>query len=253
MQLRGRRPLLIAVSGIDGSGKTTLVEALRERLGERGYQVEIVWTRLEWTTLWDSSGQLERIAGLVNWLPSRKQPAPVASVPGEPSSSWLHPAPARTTASRLRRRSRLLTHAWSAVVAALHAQAQRKAVVPHLREGKVVICDRYTLDAAVALHRRYDTVRSLGPQVRLMQFLSPRPLLAWHLDIPAVVAAERKEDELAISDRQRENVLYRRERERLGARRLDAKRPVDELVEEVTREAEAALAGRQPQRLHSDV
>ncbi|MFL5827109.1 MAG: dTMP kinase [Thermoleophilaceae bacterium] len=242
-RLRARRPLLIAVSGIDGSGKSTLVEGLRERLGRNGYQVEVVWTRLEWTTLWESSGRLERIAALVNWLPARRRPAPAKSAPAEPSSAWLQPAPPRSAAAQLRRRSRLLTRAWASVVAAMHAQAQRNAVMPHLRDGKVVICDRYTLDAAVALHRRYDTVNSLGPQVRLMELLSPRPLLAWHLDVPAAVAAERKWDELGIDERQRENVLYRRERERLGARWLDASRPVDELVEQVTREVEAALAG----------
>ncbi|HEX8854612.1 MAG TPA: hypothetical protein VF752_03355, partial [Thermoleophilaceae bacterium] len=239
---RARPPALIAVSGIDGSGKTTLIDALRERLGEDGYKVEVVWTRLEWTTLWESSSRLERITALVDWVPARKETAPAAPEPAEPTSAWLEPAPARSAAAQLRRRSRLLTRAWAGVVATLHAQAQRKAVVPHLREGKVVICDRYTLDAAVALHRRYDSVRSLGLQVRLMQFLSPRPLLAWHLDLPVAVAAQRKEHELGIAERQRENVLYRRERERLGWSRLDAARPVDELVQQVTREAESALA-----------
>ncbi|TCK19477.1 thymidylate kinase [Thiogranum longum] len=38
-------PRIINVSGIDGSGKTTVVEWLAEKLGEQGYDVDVRWLR----------------------------------------------------------------------------------------------------------------------------------------------------------------------------------------------------------------
>ena len=37
--------MIIAVSGLDGAGKSTQIDCLRERLLNRGYQVKLVWAR----------------------------------------------------------------------------------------------------------------------------------------------------------------------------------------------------------------
>lgn len=238
---------LIVFSGIDGSGKSTQVNVLRERLEAAGWDTNVVWTRLEWTTLWESAKVLERITAPLNWLLGRRRPAP--QEPGAPvdAGTMFSPGPAATPAGELRRRSALLTHAWVFVVALMHARAQARTVRGALGPGKVVICDRYTLDAAAGLRRRYGEQHSFALQLRLLSLLSPRPLVAWHLDVPAAVAKARKDEGFSDEDLGSLVDLYRDERERLGWRRLDGARPSAELADEVWRVSEEAVgkpAGR---------
>ena len=77
--------------------------------------------------------------------------------------------------------------------------------------------------------------------MRLLELLSPRPLVAWHIDVPAAVAKDRKDEGFSDADLELIVELYRAERERLGWRRLDGERPAAELAEEVARACDAAL------------
>ena len=61
------------------------------------------------------------------------------------------------------------------------ARQLQLAVLPGLRAGEVVICDRYVLDAAVALRLR----RRLKWHTFLLRFLVPPPLRAYLIDSPA--------------------------------------------------------------------
>jgi thymidylate kinase len=117
---------------------------------------------------------------------------------------------------RLRRRSPLLAHASALVAALAHAAAVRRAVLPGLRAGEIVICDRYTLDASVLLRVLYGEQRRFRLQTAVLHLVTPRPRRAYLIDSPGPQAA-----------------LYREQCSVLGVRPLDGTRAREDLCAEV--------------------
>jgi thymidylate kinase len=227
---------VIAFSGLDGSGKTTQIEALRDSLDRLGFDVAIEWTRLEWTTLWEGASILDRIGTPVKKVLRLLTRAPVDA----PRQLEYGERPA-DTASALRERNPLLTGCWVLIVALLHAAAQRRAVQAQLRRGKVVICDRYTLDSAVHLRHRYGAQHRFRPQVRLMHLFSPRPIRSYLVDVPATVALSRKAEQFGLEELERQADLYRQESVTLGVRRLDGTHECEQLCAEIGYDVWSAL------------
>ena len=230
--LRRRRvdPLLISFSGLDGAGKSSQATALAETLQRLGLDAEIQWTRLEWTTLWENHW-LGVLAWPVRW---GLRVASGARSLGRSESGGGDQT--RFEAAAVRERSDLISQVWVTVVALAHAAAQRRATRRPLRRGTIVVCDRYTLDAAVQLRFLYGESRPYRFQIDLMARLSPRPARAYLVDVPAEVAYGRKAEQFSLTDLTRQAELYRVEADRLGVRRLDGGRPREELCEEVARD-----------------
>ena len=120
---------------------------------------------------------------------------------------------------------------------------QARAVAPHLWRGRVVICDRYTLDSKVHLRYAYGEERAFGFQAALIGHLSPRPDLAYLLDVSPETASTRKRD-YPLEENARRGNLYLEEAEGLGVRRLDGERPREEICAQLAREVWDFLAAR---------
>lgn len=227
---------VVSFSGLDGAGKSSQIEGLQRTLELLGFDVAVQWTRLEWTTLWENPW-----LGVLGW-PARTTLRLVSRMRGRrgAGASGGTAAP-QLEASAVREGSNVISQVWVAIVAFAHGQAQRRETREHLRGGKVVLCDRYTLDTAVHLRFRYGQQRNYGFQIGLVQRLSPRPLAAYLLDVPAATAHARKAEQYSLQDLERQADLYRQEHERLGVRRLDGELPREELCSEIATEVWRAL------------
>jgi thymidylate kinase len=172
--------------------------------------------------------------------PSRKRPADAAAprVAAEPAP-WGTDVPP-DAATLLRERSALLSHAWVSLVAIANAVAHQRAVLRHVARGRVVICDRYTLDSLVHVSTRFGEARSWRFERALVRALSPRPLKAYFLDVPAEIAWSRKqEDDPAWLERLAER--YRAEHASVGAERVDGAQPLEDVAAALAESAWRAL------------
>jgi thymidylate kinase len=226
-----RRGQLITFSGLDGAGKSSQAEALKDALEQLGWATSMQWVRLEWTTLWEN-----RWLGIIGW-PARASLGLLAGARRSPDGD----APPALTPTAVRERSGFVSNVWVTVVALAHASAQRGEVRSHLRRGVVVICDRYTLDAAAHLRFRYGERRPFRFQIGLVHRFSPRPLRAYFVDVPAETAYARKAEQYSLEELARQAQLYREEAPVLGVRKLDGRRPREELCAEIAEDVWRAL------------
>ena len=228
---RRRSGRLITFSGLDGAGKSSQAEALRNALEQLGWTTAMQWVRLEWTTLWEN-----RWLGVIGW-PARASLGLLAGVRRSPDGE----APPTLTPTAVRERSRFVSNVWVTVVAFAHASAQRREVRSHLRRGAIVICDRYTLDAAAHLRFRYGEQRPFRFPIGVVHRFSPRPLRSYFVDVPAETAYARKAEQYSLEELARQAQLYREEAPGLGVRKLDGQRPREELCAEIAEDVWRAL------------
>src|SRR5437763_737983 len=228
---RRRSGRLITFSGLDGAGKSSQAEALRNALEQLGWTTAMQWVRLEWTTLWEN-----RWLGVIGW-PARASLGLLADVRRSPDGE----APPTLTPTAVRERSRFVSNIWVTVVAFAHASAQRREVRSHLRRGEIVICVRYTLHAAAHLRFRYGEQRPFRLPIGVVHRFSPRPLRSYFVDVPAETAYARKAEQYSLEELARQAQLYREEAPGLGVRKLDGQRPREELCAEIAEDVWRAL------------
>lgn len=219
---RLRRRRVVALSGIDGSGKSTQARALAATLERLGHPSVVVWTPLA-SDAWLArlAGPVKRLLGLV--------PALGSGTAGEPEPRGVVPNPG----SRLRERSGAVNAGWSTLVAVANALAHARLVAGHASAGRVVIFDRYVLDSLVRLRFLYGEAQSFRLQRALVRRLSPKPLAAFFLDVEEETSLARKDDRWTRAELAAQVLLYREEHEAAGVARLDGARPPDELAAEV--------------------
>lgn len=242
LRLRSQRPLLIALDGIDGSGKSAQAALLAQALEGAALRHRVVWTR------GGSSPLLRPLLAL------GKRLAKGTSAPHAPASSAPSPQPSvpnpQSLAIRETERARLFQRplvrcAWPWLIALeLSASFLARVGWPLLR-GEVVVADRYVLTALIELAARLgrpDIART--PAARLLRRLAPQPGCSYWLDVPVAAALARKADDESAPFLAQQAALSPALAAELGAARWDAAQSLaalsDRLVTEALRSYEDA-------------
>lgn len=232
---RPRRGAIIALSGLDGVGKSTQTGVLRESLEALGYEPKVVWTPI------GQSDALRRFARTAKHALSRLPVGPLAGARGEAAESHIlsrtEPGAPEFGLSR-----RLASHGWATVTAVANAIAFRRAARGTRVRGRIVIFDRYVLDTVVDLRFRYAPQGRLPFQEALVRAISPAAARAYFLDLSPEVAHRRKPDWSPDQTRLRAG-LYDRARSELRVRRLDASGSAETISQEILRDVLDSLAG----------
>lgn len=164
-----KRPLLISFSGLDGAGKSTQIENLRERLEAAGLKVKLL-------TFWDDVVVLTRYReGFVHTVYGSEKGV---GAPNKP----------------VNRRDKNV-RAWYLTIARhalylLDAMHLRKIVRDAMRSGNdVVMLDRYVYDELANLPLEQPMTQKF---VRFIEKMAPLPDLAYLLDADPEAAHKRK-------------------------------------------------------------
>jgi thymidylate kinase len=214
-----QRPMLVTLSGIDGAGKTAQAELLLKAFGECDLDARRVWSR------GGSSRLTDAVIGLVRPF-----------LPKKDLDTQSETRDAKTKRKGVWLQNPLLRFGWLSLVVFDLLVSYWARVLPHLLQGRVVVGDRYTYDALVELVTLTGR-RSLlfSAAARLLMTLSPRPQLAYFLDVPVDEASARKPEELP-SLLVRQSVLFRDMASAWSLRVVDAGADLDEVSDQLVRE-----------------
>lgn len=177
LHIQSQDQFLVALSGTDGSGKSTHAEALSAAFDGCHIKNRIVWSRGGSSPFTDHALRLAR-----RFVRRGSHPNGASG-----------PAPEATLARRrAAMRSPLLGTGWTLLVAGDLWWRYFRSVGLPLLKGDVVICDRYVYDALVELSAYADQPDPLHSRAgRLLMALSPKPDVAFWLDVAPESAAAR--------------------------------------------------------------
>ena len=207
-----RKPKVLALSGIDGAGKSSQARSLEETFRRLGVPAAVVWRPLGHSPL---VKRLRRFAKRI--LRVQSPSAERLAQSGPPARNW-DPNP-RTKV--LREKLGVLTHAWATIVSFTVGAYYLRAYLRHFGSGRVLIFDRYLLDGCAQLAFFYGERQDVGHQSWFLQLLCPRATASFFLNVPAESALERKSLQYELSELESQIELYKQEANRLEMRELD--------------------------------
>lgn len=167
---RSQGRTVIAVSGVDGAGKSTLIHGLQQRLAADGISSEVVWFRPGMGMGW-----VERPVRLLKRLLKQS---------GGPTMRTI----AQDTSSAPTSRKGVVGWVWCLLVTGTYLVNVRRQL--RGRSG-VVLMDRHLADALVTLEVFYRGVNLALPTL-LVRRLLPGAAATVYLSLPADVAVARK-------------------------------------------------------------
>jgi len=183
VNIRYQPPMLISISGVDGSGKSTYAENLYETLNFCELKTRFVWSRV------GSSGFLKPFSRMAKIFHSLKRGKPISkhSENFEESEARRKDLFGKSPVFRILGLFTLLLE--------MLGQYSFKVALP-LFFKKVVICDRYIYDTLVDITTRYGVnlnSREGKLFARILTVLTPKPDIAYLLLISPEDACSRKE------------------------------------------------------------
>ncbi len=195
LHVRSQPGLLVAISGVDGSGKSLHVERLRGAFETCDLRVKCIWARGASSK---GVGTVLRAGKNVLASTSRDEtPTPEAVA----EAARAHGAAGRGEAARFAERQRRLRHpiarwAFSVVYALDLAWPYVVRARAYVLTGHVTICDRYIYDALVDYALFTGTSPSNPPlALNILRAMVPRPRAAFVLDVDPAEALRRKPEE----------------------------------------------------------
>jgi thymidylate kinase len=228
-----RRGMVIALSGLDGAGKSTQAQAVCAALATLGYDVRVVWTPL------GSNVGLRKFASAGRRLLARLPVGPYARGARDPSQSLLSSYGDDASGTGAVRRATVAV--WTTVSALINGVSFRRSARGTRFGGRIVIYDRYVLDTVIDLRFNFAGAGSLRVPEMLVRLLAPTPRCAFLLELSPEAAHARKPDWSLAKTRMRAE-LYRAEHARLGVRLVDAQGTPDEVTAKITLAVLAASA-----------
>ena len=226
---------VVALSGLDGSGKSTQARLLVAALQDAGLDAVVLWDRISYSdALLRLTTPLRAVLRLLPRATDRLAADVVLPRNDDPDGPYAVPDDHRALRG-LRERVPMLTPLWVTLVVVLHAVPLRRSTLREARRGRVVVRDRYLLDSVVHLRARYGS-SGLRPQRALLHRAAPLPLAAFYLDLPPDVAYARKPEEHPVSALEEHRALYLEHAASLGVTVVPADRPAEQVAAEVAAE-----------------
>jgi len=209
MRRRGR---LISFSGIDGSGKTTQVKLLQDRLKQNGVETLKMWSR---------------------WRPLLS--LPLLQVLRRTSQVQVHKADFLSIVEFQDPKNDAIASVWCFVTQLENLLKTSLKILLPLTLGRTVICDRYALDLLVdGKSDLHDPPTRMRLGFRLLRLL-PRPDQAFLIDIDAEAAYGRKPDLPSVSHNVKRVRLYIDLYKQAGVKLMDGRRSPGTIHQDVWR------------------
>ena len=225
------RRVYVSLSGVDGAGKSTLIEALRADLAE-DHTVEVLWNPL----LFWGQGLLNKIPE--RWRSQLGQGRPVKSERTSTSGEHAAPSRPRPGAKALAKLFWYVIGTGAAISAALSLRNRHDSA-----GSQIVILDRFRIDTIMKLQYWYgDVSRSLLSRIVLA--LAPAPAVELYLRVPGEVAYARKAEQWSEKQLVRHVELYDGAARDARAVVLDGELSREALTKEVVTQVRAVLDGR---------
>ncbi|MFD2092818.1 nucleoside/nucleotide kinase family protein [Blastococcus deserti] len=218
-----RRPLLVSLSGPDGSGKSTQVGRLVTTLDALGVRTGTAWV--------PTTNRPTLPTSIRAWAASWRRPTGDAvGQEKRPSGGGTTPARPRSVPPHVR----LVEHLWITSAAVSNA-AKIWASVWRGRGSDVLVLDRFVLDADVKLTYWYQVRRGadITMERRLFRAVCPKVDVSVLLVVDPETNVARRPDEWNIGAFRHFQKIYADTARELGAVVVDAERPVDDVARDI--------------------
>ncbi len=209
---------LIALCGIDGTGKSTQAEILHDRFEAAGHTTEVLWCRWDPILARPAVRLLDRL--------SRRHTL-VATVSNANGGSGDN----RRALKRRLLSSPLIRRLWIGLMVLDYGLQAAPKLLRARREAEVVIVDRYRHDVLIDLSAGGELVAT----PRVLRWLLPDPDLIVVLDVDERVALARKPDSPDLTYLDQRRRLYHQLAHGSAAILIDASGPADVVGESVFR------------------